>query len=140
MTRDDPNADRLAAQAALYDQALDCEVTDHAVDFLCRSHMLQRISDDIDTIKPFLHTDAGRAAARREYDQLSDDERTELLKVMAEHYSLNLNLAVRKVWHAANVLGFNGTTLDPKHVAMVAVMFLSRTPEEVYDELAEVAK
>ena len=43
------------------------------------------------------------------------------------------------MWHAANVLGFQATSLDPKHVALVAAMFLSRDAEDVLDELVAAA-
>jgi hypothetical protein len=69
-----PDEQRLAAQAALYDEVLDTQITTHVVDFLVRTQMLLRIADQqVDTVRPVLHSDAGREAARTEYDQLSDD-------------------------------------------------------------------
>src|SRR3954447_12723503 len=137
---DEIHGERLAAQAALYDAAFDTEMTDHALDFMARSQLLLRItSDNEDAAGQFIHTDAGRVAARREYDQLSDDDREELKRVIAHHWSLNLNLAVRRMWHAANVLGFKGDTLDPKYVAMLAAIYISRSPDDVYAELEQLA-
>src|SRR3954454_6095191 len=111
--------DRLAAQAQLYDAAIDTPVTTSALDLLCRAEMLTRISPDLDDVKPIVHSAAGHQAARREWDQLSDDDRAEVLEIISQHWSLNLNLAIRKMWHAASVLGFQADSLDPKHVALV---------------------
>jgi hypothetical protein len=93
--------------------------------------------DDTDAAKNVIHTPAGREASSREYDELSDDERRELLETIAQHWCLNVNLAVRKLWHAACVLGFQPDTLDPKHVATTAGMYMSRNPGDV---LAEMTK
>lgn len=136
-----PHDDQLKAQAALFEQALDTPVTDQALDFLSRAALLLRIADDdVDTIKPVIHSAAGRDAARLEFDQLSDDHLAELRERVCHHWSLNLNLAVRVLWHTANVLGFQATSLDPKHVALVAASYLSRDIEDVYDELAAATK
>jgi hypothetical protein len=136
-----PGDERLAAQAALYDRALDTPVTTAAIDFLCRSQMLLRITEDqLDPALEVVHSDAGHAAARREWDQLSEDERIEVARVAAQQWDLNLNLAVRRMFHAANVLGFKGDSLDPKHVAIVAATYFSRSPDDVYAELEKSAK
>src|SRR5215211_200141 len=97
MTPDDEaQAERLAAQSALYDEALDTDVTAHALDFLARAQLLLRIaSDQPEAAYPVVHSPAGREAARREFDQLTDDERDELKRTVAQHWSLNVNLAVR---------------------------------------------
>jgi hypothetical protein len=79
-------------------------------------------------------------AARREFDQLSEDARDELRKVVGQHWSLNVNLAVRKLWHAATVLGFKPDTLDPQHVAMLAATYLSREPDDVFAELTKATE
>jgi hypothetical protein len=140
MTDDEIHGERLAAQAALYDAAFDTEMTDHALDFMARSQLLLRITNDNeDTAGQFIHTDAGRVAAHREYEQLSDDDREELKRVIAHHWSLNLNLAVRRMWHAASVLGFKADTLDPKYVAMLAAIYISRSPDDVFAELEQLA-
>ena len=136
-----PEEGRLAAQSALYDEVLESPVTDHAVDFLCRAQLLLRIADDQpEAAKDVIHSDAGHQAALREYEQLSDDDRQKVHESVAQHWSLNVNLAVRKLWHAAEVLGFKADTLDPKHVAMVAATYISRSPADVYAELAEAVK
>ena len=124
----------LKAQETLYEEVRDSPVTAHAVDFLARAHLLTEIAD-LETAKEFIHSDAGREAARREWDDLTDDDRKEITIVVAKHWSLNVNLAVRRLWHAAAVLGFQPDTLDPKHVAMVAATYLSRPPEDVFKEL-----
>ncbi len=130
---------QLAAQAELYEAALDSPVTATAVDFLARAHLLTDITgDDLEAAREAIHTEAGKVAAKREHDALSDEERAKLTNAVAQHWSLNVNLAVRRMWHAATVLGFQPDTLDPKHIAMVAAMYLSRPPREVYDELAGV--
>ena len=133
--------DRLAAQAALFDAAMETPVTTSAIDFLWRSHLLVKIADDdLDAARSVIHTAAGSEAARREWDQLSHDEQVEVASAAGQHWNLNLNLAVRKMFHAANVLGFQGDTLDPKHVAIVAATYLSRSPDDVIADLSEVAK
>jgi hypothetical protein len=125
---------RLKAQEELYEQVLDSPVTTHAVDFLARAHLLTQIAD-LETAKEFIHKPEGSEAARREWDDLNDDDRKGITELVAKHWSLNVNLAVRRLWHAAEVLGFQADTLDPKHVALVAAIYLSRTPEDVLEEL-----
>jgi hypothetical protein len=138
MTPEEREGARLAAQSALYDQVIDSNVTRNAIEFLCRCQMLLKIAgDDLDAVLPVVHTPAGQEAARREYEQLADDERDELHTVVGQHWSLVVNLAVRRMFHAAQVLGFKADTLDPKHVAMVAATYISRTPEDVYAELVK---
>ena len=131
-----PEDDKLAAQAALYEEVLDSPVTVNVIDFLCRTRMLLRIAGDkVDTVKPVMHTYAGRQAALTEYEQLNDTERHELHATVAQHWSLNVNLAVRKLWHASEILGFKADTLDPQDVAMTAATYFSRAPEDVIYEL-----
>lgn len=138
MSNDDDLGRELKAQEALYDEVLDSNVTTHAVDFLARAHLLTEIAD-IDTAKHFIHKPEGSEAARREWDDMDDEGRTEVTELVAQHWSLNVNLAVRRLWHAAKVLGFQPDTLDPKHVAMVAATYLSRPPEDVLKELTAIA-
>jgi hypothetical protein len=45
---------------------------------------------------------------------------------------------VRRLWHAAEVLGYQPRTLDSKHLAMVAATYLSRAPDDVMRELVTV--
>ena len=136
-----PEEGRLAAQKALYDEVMGSPVTEHAVDFLCRSSMLLRITDDeVDAAREFLHSAAGHEAALREYEQLTDDERDDLHKLVSNHWSLNVNVAVRKMWHAAQVLGFRGDTLDPKHVAMTAATYFSMDAEDLVAQLERAAR
>jgi hypothetical protein len=137
----DAEADRRAAQEAMYNDVLDSPVTKHAIDFLCRTQMLLRITDDkLDAAAEFLHSIAGHEAALREYEQLNDDDRDDLHQLVVGHWSLNVNLAVRKMWHAAEVLGFQADTLDPKHVAMVAATYFSMPADDLVDELTKAAK
>jgi len=56
---------------------------------------------------------------------------------MGKHWSLNLNLAVRSLWHAAETRGFKGDSIDPKHVALTAATYFSRDTEALIDELAK---
>jgi hypothetical protein len=98
----------LKAQEALYDEVLDSNGTTHAVDFLARALMLCEIAD-IDTAKDFIHKPEGSEAVRREWDDLDDEGRKEVTEIVAQHWSLNVNLAVRRLWHAAKVLGFQPT-------------------------------
>jgi len=44
------------------------------------------------------------------------------------------------MFHAANVLGFQADSLDPKHVAIVAATYFSRSPDDVYAELKKSAE
>jgi hypothetical protein len=128
----------LKAQEALYDEVLDSNVTTYAVDFLARAHLLTEIAD-METARVFIHKPEGAEACRREWDDLTDEGRSEITGLVAKHWSLNVNLAVRRLWHAAKVLGFQPDTLDPKHVAMVAATYLSRPPEDVLKELTAIA-
>jgi hypothetical protein len=128
--------EQLEAMSKLYDEVLDSKVTDHAIEFLCRAQLLLDITgDDLETARGFIHTDAGREAVRREWDDMDDDGRKDITEIVSQHWSLNVNLAVRKLWHAANVLGFQPTTLDPKHVAMTAATYLSRHPTDILNEM-----
>ena len=68
----------------------------------------------IATVRSVLHKPAGREAAEREYAQLSEDDQRAVLEVAVKHWSLNLNLAVRNLWHAAETLGFRGDSHRPK--------------------------
>jgi hypothetical protein len=132
----DHQPDHFEAMSNLYDQVMDSDVTVHAVDFICRAQLLMDIAgDDTDTAKSVIHTDAGREASIREYESVSDEDRHELLQVVGQHWSLNVHAAVKKLWHAATVLGFKPDTLDPKHVALTAATYLSRSPREVYNEM-----
>src|SRR4051794_19412540 len=140
MTDEEAHGQRLAAQATLYDAALETDITHHALEFLCRSQMLLRITDDNeDTAGSFVHTETGREAARKEWEHLGEGQRDDVKHIITNHWSLNLNLAVRRMWHAASVLGFKGDTLDPKHVAMLAAIYISRSPDDVFDELEQLA-
>jgi hypothetical protein len=115
----------LKAQEALYEEVLDCNVTDHAIDWLCRAHMLLRISGDTpETARDAIHTPGGVQAAVREYRGLSETERDEALQEIGATWSFVVGTAVRRLWHAAKVLGFQPDTLDPKHVAMTAATYL----------------
>ena len=66
----------LQAMEKLYNEAIDSSVTKHAADFMFRAHLLLRISDqDVEAAKDVIHIDAGREAAWREFQGLSEDER-----------------------------------------------------------------
>jgi hypothetical protein len=132
--------EQLAGMSALYDQVLDSDVTLSAIDFMARAKLVMDIAgDDLAAAGAVVHAPAGREAAKREYDQLSDEARADLHQLVGQHWSLNVNLAVRKLWHAANVLGFKPDTLNPQMVAMVAATYLSREPDDLYAELARAA-
>jgi hypothetical protein len=105
-----------------------------AVDFLARAHVLTEIAD-IETAKDFIHKPEGTEAVRREWDDMDNEGRKEVTGIVTQHWSLNVNLAVRRLWHAAQVLGYQPATLDPQHVALVAATYLSRPPDDVIDEL-----
>ena len=128
MTPDDDDLGHgreLKAQEALYEEVLDSTVTEHAVNWLCRAHMLLRISGDTpETARDAIHTPGGVHAATREYRSLSDTERAELHQEIGAAWSFVVGKAVRQLWHAAKVLGFQPDTLDPKHVAMTAATYL----------------
>ena len=129
--------EQLKAMEALYAEVMDSDVTIHALDFLCRVQLLLDITgDDTAAAKAVVHADAGRLAAKREFDGLGVDDRRELVRSVGQHWSLNVSLAVRKLWHAASVLGFQPDTLDAKYVALVAATYLSRSPRDVLDEIA----
>ncbi len=140
---DQPNDDdlelrrrQLASMSRLYDEVLDSDVSVHAVNFLAIARLLCDIAgSDLHAAAAVIHEPAGLEAARSEYEHLTDEDRRELHEQIAEHWSLNVNLAVRKLWHAAAVLNFQPDTLDPKHVAMVAATYLSRDPDDVVAEV-----
>ena len=120
----------------LYDEVLDSDVTRHAVDFLARARLLLDIAgSDLAAAAAVIHAPAGLEATRSEYDQLSDEDRHELHQEVGQHWSLNVNLAVRKLWHAASVLRFRPDTMDPKHVALVAATYFSRDADDMIAEL-----
>ena len=80
---DDHDDDRgrvLAAQAKLYNAALDSDVTVVATDWLCRAYLLTEIAgDNIEAAKDVIHTDAGGDAADREYKSMDDAAPNEFL-------------------------------------------------------------
>lgn len=130
-------SDHEQAMSRLYDEVLDSSITERAVNFLARSHVLCEIAD-VEVAKDFVHRPEGREAARREWDDMDDDGRRAVTEMVAAHWSVNVNLAVRRLWHAARVLGFQPGTLDPQHVALVAASYLSRAPADVVDELEAI--
>jgi hypothetical protein len=134
MTPDDDDLTHgreLKAQEALYEEVLDSNVTDHAVNWLARAHLLLRISGDTPELaRDAIYTSGGFEAATREYQGLSDAERAELLKVIGATWAFVVAKAVRQLWHAAKVLWFQPETLDPKHVAMTAATYLGSEGQE----------
>ncbi len=132
----EPRRQQLAAMSRLYEEAVATDVSLHAVSFLACARLLTDIAGgNQDVARDVIHEPAGLEAAAREYEQLSDDARRALNSQIGEHWNVNINLAIRKLWHAAGVLRFKPTTIDPKHVALVAATYLSRDLDDVAAEL-----
>ena len=119
------------AMEKLYNEAIDSSVTKHAADFMFRAHLLLRISDqDVEAAKDVIHIDAGREAAWREFQGLSEDERKIIGDEVGYQFSRLVKRAINKLWHACSVLQMDPTTLDPEHVALVAATLLSSKAQE----------
>ncbi len=132
----EPRRQQLAAMSRLYEEVIASDVSLHAVSFLACARLLTDIAgDDLNAVKNVIHRPAGFEAAAREYERLADDARRALHEQVGAHWNVNVNLAIRKLWHAAGVLHFQPDTIDPKHVALVAATYLSRDPDDVAAEL-----
>jgi hypothetical protein len=124
---DDDRGRLLAAQAKLYNAALDSDVTVVATNWLCRAYLLTEIAgDNIEAAKDVIHTDAGRDAADREYKSMDDAARNEFLTTIGLHWFVCVKKAVQQLWHACGVLDIDPESLDEDHVALHAATLLSR--------------
>ena len=127
MTDDDQHrlGEKLARMEILFNEAIKTDITTHAIDFLCRARLLLRITDhDPHVAKDAIHTAGGYEAASREWDALDQAQRVEIGNEVMDHWATVTTDAVRKLWHAAEVLGFKPDTIDPKHVALTAATYL----------------
>jgi hypothetical protein len=126
MSREFP-PDQQGPMAELYDKALDSDVTLVALDWLARAHLLLRVAgDDVKAAQDVIHTDAGRVAARSEYDALTDDARNEMGKYVGGVWSACLKEAIGRLWHACAVLEIDPTSMGVDMVALHAATLLSK--------------
>ena len=121
--------DHQAAMENLYNEVLDSDVTRCGVDFLYRARLLLRVADhDPHVAKEVIHKPAGREAAEREFDALTDAERAEVGAEVGEHWATAVRHAIGRLWHAAIVLDIDPTGLEADHVALHAATLLSGEP------------
>ena len=79
--------------SALYDAALETVVTTNAIEFLARAQLLLKIAEpDVEAAKEAIHTPAGREAAAREFDALTDAEQVDLVREVTEHWAIVIGL------------------------------------------------
>jgi hypothetical protein len=124
--------EKLARMEVLFNEAIDTNVSTHAIDFLPRAHLLLEIADqDTTAAGEAIHTTGGREAAKREWDALAHDEQVAIVQEVTSHWALCTTHAVKRLWHAAEVLGFEPESIDPKHVALTASTYLSKHPHEL---------
>jgi hypothetical protein len=74
-----------------------------------------------------IHTDAGYEAARREFAQLTEDERREAGTEVDAHWAACLKVALARLWQACDILDIDPTTLNADHVALYAATMLSKS-------------
>lgn len=123
--------DHIEAMSALYDRVIDSPVTHVGVDWLARAILLLRIADhDVDLAGEVVHQDAGREAARREYDTLEDQDRRALTAEVCEHWASCVRDAILRLWHACGALQIDPVNLQPDHVALFAATLLNGASEE----------
>ena len=128
----DPTTD---PRAELYTNAIDSDVTDLAVGWLIKAQLICNVTeDDVDAAKSVIHEPAGADVAQREYASLSDDERAALLELVGKQWSALVSIAVKRLWHAASILGINPESLCPHHVALVAADLISRDAAPIFTD------
>ncbi len=133
MTDDKHNEDeQLKAEEQLYKAALDTPVTRQATDWLAIAYLVDRVTNsNVEAAKTVIHKPAALDVARREFDDLNDEERHALLRVVGVHWAAVVSEAVRRLRHAAGVLKIDPDTIDPEHVALTAAMLLGEQPPDV---------
>ena len=128
MSSDDVPPDRDAMEA-LFDEVLKSPVTRCATDFLFRARLLLRITDDDPlAARAVILEPAGREAAGREYETLTDEDRDALERDVAADWTMCASHAISRLWHACSVLDIDPGTLDADHVALTAATLLSGQP------------
>ncbi len=132
MTNDQPHDDdlelgrQLALQEDLFNRALDSDVTHVSTQWLYKALLLTEIAgDDLDAAKEVIHAPEGLEAAHREFDQLTEQERTAVGEFVGMHFGRCLKTAIGLLWHACRVLEIDPAQLDPDHVALHAATLLS---------------
>lgn len=112
--------------AALYEAALDTDVTELAAGWLIKAQLLLMVAgEDVDAAKAVVNEPAGRDAALAEFESLTDEERLALRQIVGAQWSHLVGAATRQMWHTAGVLGIDPTSLDPKYVALTAAGLIS---------------
>jgi len=130
---DEPNDDgddialvaQLKQMQAIFDGAIDTDVTLKAIDFMCRARLLLDIAD-VNVAKDVIHKPGGRKAAEREWAEIPSEKLDAVAREVMDHWAMCTTQAVKRLYHAATVLGFQPDTLDPKHVALTAATYLSQ--------------
>jgi hypothetical protein len=124
--------EKLARMEVLFHAAFKSAVTDHALEWLASAQLLLGIANnDLDVAGEAFHAPAGRAAAAREFEALPVEQRKALVQQITAHWSVNTSAAVKRLWHAAEVLGFDPETIAPDAVALVAATYLSEDVREL---------
>jgi hypothetical protein len=123
---------KLARMEILFNAAIKTTVTDHALEWMAAAELLLRIADDnIDVAKEAVFTPAGREAAAREFEALPYEQRKALVQQVLQHWAVNTSAAVKRLWHASEVLGFDPETIAPDAVALVAATYLDEDVHEL---------
>ena len=127
----------LKAQETLYNATLRSDVTVVATDWLARAYLLSEIAgEDIEAAVTVIDEPAGRAAARTEYDSLTEADRKAVLSLVGLHWSVCVKRAIEKLWHVCGKLQIDPTNIDEDHVALHAATLLS-DPDLVPSRLDE---
>jgi hypothetical protein len=120
-------------RAALYNAALETDVTELAVGWLGRAHLLLMVAGhDVDAAKSVVNKSAGFDAAAAEFQTLTDEEKIAFRQVLGAEWGQLVGLAVSRMWHTAGTLGIDPESLDPMYVAFTAAGLINS------DEGAEV--
>jgi hypothetical protein len=121
----------------LYNQAMETGPARAALDRLVYCHLLTRLTNGDTETAVSVFTDPGAAeAANRELEGLDDTGRAELAATIVPTFHTALCLAINYLWRACTQLGYDPTTIDAKHVALLASVFLGPDFAHLADKLA----
>jgi hypothetical protein len=120
----------------LFNRAMDTGPAIAALDRLVYCYIVDRLTNgDTITALDVFADDGTSEAATRELDALDDQGRADLAAKVIPLWNTALSLAVLHLWHTCRRLGFDPESLDPKHIALVASVFLGDQFTHLADQL-----
>jgi hypothetical protein len=122
----------------LFEQALATGPASAAITRLVYCHLVTRLTNGDTDLARSIFTDPATAdAANQELEDLDDEQRAELMATVVPMFNAAQSLAVNHLWSACRQLGYDPTTIDPKHTALLASVFLGPEFTHLEDRLAE---